>query len=229
MTGEGEEEPATRSPQPAAVQISHFIRPFDLSQAPLLRVDLLKTGEGKYFLLVDMHHIISDAVSQEIMVKDFMTLHEEKNLPELRIQYKDFSHWQNSEKEKEKIKGQEKYWLNEFEEEIPVLMLPTDYPRPTLQSFAGSSINFSLGTPKSDAIKQFSLKQGTTLYMVLLAICNVLLSKLSTKEDIVIGTPIAGRRHADIEAIIGMFVNTLALRNYPIGEKTFQQFLSTAP
>jgi tyrocidine synthetase-3 len=219
-------EPAARSPQPATALISSFIRPFELSKAPLLRVGLLKDGEGNQMLLVDMHHIISDGVSHEILVNDFMALFEDKALPPLRIQYKDFSQWQNIEKEKENLKRQEEYWLKEFEGEIPVLNMPTDYTRPAVQSFEGSALSFEIGMKETTSVKKLALKEGATMYMVLLAVFNILLSKLSSQEDIVIGTPTAGRRHADLEPIIGMFVNTLALRNYPRGEKTFNAFLA---
>ncbi len=201
-----------------------FIRPFDLSQCSLLRVGLVKNTDGSYLLLIDMHHIISDGVSHEIVVKDFMGLYEGEALPPLRIQYKDFSQWQNSEREQEKIKSQEKYWLKEFEGEIPVLELPTDYPRPTLQSFAGSSTKFEISSDEAGMLKEMALSEGATMFMILVAIFNILLSKLSNQEDIIIGTPIAGRQHADLEKIIGMFVNTLALRNFPVGEKTFREF-----
>jgi amino acid adenylation domain-containing protein len=202
-----------------------FIRPFDLSHSPLLRIGLAKTPGGQHLLLVDMHHIISDGVSHEILIKDFMVLHEGRDLPLLRIQYKDFSQWQNSEKETEKLKHQETFWLKEFEGEIPLLNLPGDYPRPAVQTFEGSMVNFEISREEIAALKQISLEQGVTLFMVLLGVYNVLISKLSGQEDIVIGSPIAGRGHPDLEKIIGMFVNTLALRNYPSGKKTFQKFL----
>jgi amino acid adenylation domain-containing protein len=221
---------------------SGFIRPFDLSRGPLLRVGLIKLlhtpsalrghpsqeGKGnKYLLLVDMHHIISDGVSQEILVKDFMALHQGDDLSPLKIQYKDFSQWQDSEKEKENIKHQKAYWLNEFgiQAEIPVLNMTTDYVRPAFQDFAGSVVSFKMPSTVTNAIKRLALENGATLYIVLLAVINVLLSKLSRQEDIVIGSPVAGRRHADLEKIIGMFVNTLALRNFPKADKPFIHFL----
>jgi tyrocidine synthetase-3 len=220
--------------------ISSFIRPFDLSKAPLLRVGLIKLlhtpsalrvppsqggNADKYLLLVDLHHIISDGVSHEILVRDFLALNEGKNLPPLRVQYKDFSEWQESEKEKKNLKQQEKYWLKEFEGEIPVLELPTDYPRPVEQSFEGNNVNFEMTEKETQELKAMALTRGSTLFMVLAAVVNILLSKLSGQEEIIIGTPIAGRRHADLEKIIGMFVNTLALRNYPVGNRRFRDFL----
>jgi tyrocidine synthetase-3 len=205
--------------------IKNFIRSFDLSNAPLLRVGLLKTVEGGYLLLVDMHHIISDGTSMNVVVKDFMALYNEMDLPELRIQYKDFSEWQRQEQQREKIKQQEVFWLQEFSGEIPVLNLPTDYIRPVVQSFEGAVSSFEIHQPVASALKSLANEKGATLYMTLLSLYLVFLTKISNQEDIVVGTPVVGRQHADLEGIIGMFVNTLALRNYPVSEKAFGDFL----
>ncbi|MCU0290337.1 MAG: amino acid adenylation domain-containing protein, partial [Acidobacteria bacterium] len=210
---------------PTFFQKGGFVRPFDLSHAPLLRVGLIKEKGDRHFLMVDMHHIISDGVSHEVLVKEFLALQEGKVLPPLRLQYKDFAQWQNGSKEVDRLHQQMQYWLIEFEGEIPVLELPTDYPRPISQSFAGNNMDFEISSEDTRDLKAVALKCGATLFMVLAAAVNILLSKLSGQEEIIIGTPIAGRRHADLEKIIGMFVNTLALRNYPNGEQTFTEFL----
>ncbi|HLP45176.1 MAG TPA: amino acid adenylation domain-containing protein [Candidatus Kapabacteria bacterium] len=202
-----------------------FIRPFDLLRAPLMRAGLVKNSDGSYVLLVDIHHIITDGTSQEVLKHDFMSLYRGEPLPSLRLQYKDFAQWQNSNKENDRIKRQELYWLKEFPGEIPVLSIPTDYPRPLMQSFAGNKINFEIPAAETGLLHDLALRIGATLFMVLAAVLNILLAKLSGQEDIVIGTPVAGRRHADLEKIIGIFVNTLALRNYPVGENTFPGFL----
>ena len=222
--------------------IKNFIRPFDLSRAPLLRVGLIKlphtptalrghpSQEGKkdwYLLMVDMHHIISDGVSEDILVKDFLTLYDAKELTPLRLQYKDFSQWQNREKLKETLKPQQQFWLKQLTGEMPVLNLPYDYPRPAVQSFEGSTVGFILERETTNELKRLALEAGATIYMVLLALYNILLSKITWQEDIIVGTPIAGRRHADLGQIIGMFVNTLVMRNYPAGEQTFKQLLES--
>jgi tyrocidine synthetase-3 len=208
-----------------ASTIKNFIRHFDLSRAPLLRVGLLKQETNKLLLLVDMHHIISDGVSHTILVREFMTLYRGESPAPLRIQYKDFAQWRNSKEEIQKIKHQEAFWLKESRGEIPVLSLPADFPRPALQTFAGSRVSFEIAENDSAALKTLAFNSDSTLYMVLLSVFTMLLSKLGSQEDIIIGTPIAGRRHVDLEKIIGMFVNTLALRNYPGGKKSFQEFL----
>jgi len=205
--------------------IRNFVRPFDLSQAPLMRVLVIKSGSSQHIVVVDMHHIVKDGTSQEIFVKEFMALYEGEALPLPRIQYKDYSLWQNSEKRKKEIKKQEEYWLKQFETEIPVINLPCDYPRPAAQSFEGNSFPFLLEKEKTVVLKKMAKEEDVTLYMVLLSIYNILLSKLSGQEDIVVGTPIAGRGHPDVKGLMGMFVNTLALRYYPKGGKTFNTFL----
>ena len=204
-----------------------FKQPFDLGKAPLLRVGVGITGgdDEKYFLLVVMHHIISDGISQDIMAEDFLSLYKGEDLPSLKIQYKDFSQWHNNEKEKGNLKKQEEYWLKQFEGETPVLNLLTDYTRPVFQSFEGSTVSFEIEKIETQSLKNKAREEGVTLFMLLLAITNILLAKLSNQEDIVVGTPVVGRRHADLEKIIGMFVNTLPLRNYPEGKKKFENFL----
>ncbi|MCX6580880.1 MAG: amino acid adenylation domain-containing protein [Candidatus Aminicenantes bacterium] len=204
---------------------NHFVRPFDLSCAPLLRVGAIKLAENKCILMVDMHHIISDGVSMDILIREFLVTFEGKRLPTLRIRYKDYAHWQNSAPVKEKIKAQEEFWLNELHGDIPILDLPFDYPRPQVQSFVGKYFRFTLDREETILLKKAALEQGVTMFIVLTAIYNILLYKLSGQEDIVMGTPIAGRRHADLQEIIGMFVNTLVLRNFPSGNKTFVEFL----
>ncbi|MCP5054196.1 MAG: hypothetical protein GY940_43920, partial [bacterium] len=201
------------------------IRPFDLSNAPLLRVGLIKEEESKHLLMVDMHHIISDGSSLVVLIGDFMSLYNGKTLPAPQVSYKDFSQWQNSSIQKEIIKQQEFYWLSQFEGEVPALDLPVDYPRPSIQSFEGDSIEFQVGGREYRLLKSMSLREGATLYMVLLSVFTLFLSRLSGQEDIIVGSPIAGRGYAGLESIIGMFVNTLTLRNFPVGEKTFGQYL----
>ena len=205
--------------------IRSFVRCFELSKAPLIRVGLVKLGEEKYILLFDMHHIISDGVSMTILTDEFAKLYDGQELEKLRIQYKDYAAWQNDMLSSEVMKKQEEYWVNTFNDEVPVLNMPTDYTRPVLQSFEGASIEFKLDKVITDKLKEITKETGSTMYMVLLAVYNVLLSKYTGQEDIIVGSPIAGRPHADLEGIIGMFVNTLVMRSYPEANKTFREFL----
>lgn len=204
--------------------IRDFARPFDLSIAPVLRVAYIQTEEDDRVMLFDMHHIISDGTSIEVLIRDFIALLGIQELSELRLQYKDYAEWQNGSRQKERIKQQESYWLRQFSEELPVLNLPTDFPRPMMQSFEGGRSDFELIGEDLYSLVEIAIKNGTTLYMMLLSAYTIMLSKLSGQEDIVVGTPIANRRHSDLEPIIGMFVNTLAFRNFPVGEKRFVEY-----
>ena len=177
---------------PPEAIIKSFIRPFDLSQAPLLRVGLVKLEEDKHLLMVDMHHIISDGISMEILVREFTALYRGEELPAISLQYKDYAEWQNRLKQEENFLRQNAYWRKEFAGEIPVLELPTDYARPAVQSFEGNRITFAIGRETVESLNALALETGTTLYMVLLALYNIFLAKLSGQEDIVIGTPVAG-------------------------------------
>jgi acyl carrier protein len=212
--------------EPEEKIVKNFVRPFDLSQIPLMRVGLIKKDESKYILMLDMHHIITDGVSDGILIKDFMVLYDGKDLPPLKIQYKDFSRWQNWWFEPGKINGQEDYWLNRFKHDVPVLDLPLDFPRHPLRNYdEGDVINFQVDKILTKRLYELVSKMNVSLYMVLLAVFNVLLSKYTGQEDIVVGSPIAGRRHSDLENIIGMFINMLAMRNQPQENKTFKDFL----
>jgi hypothetical protein len=202
-----------------------FVSPFDLSKAPLLRVGVVELVEDRQVLMLDMHHIISDLASKRVLLNEFFSLYQGEPLPALRIQYKDFAQWRNSDAVKADAARQEKYWLSQFTGEIPVLNLPTDYERPAVKTTEGSSLNFEIPTARASALKTLALKENTTLFVVMLCVYCVLLSKISRQQDIIVGTPIAGRRYDGLDDMIGMFVNTLALRNHPAGEKTFLDFL----
>ncbi|MBV6717582.1 condensation domain-containing protein, partial [Paenibacillus chitinolyticus] len=209
----------------AAETVRDFVRPFDLAKPPLLRVGLVEMAAERHVLLFDMHHIVSDGVSMDVLVEEFVRLYSGEALEPLRIQYKDYAVWQQSETQKEQLKRQEAYWLDVFRGELPVLELPTDYARPAVQSYEGRTLEYFLDAQKSDALKQLAAETGTTLYMVLFAAYTVMLHKYTGQEDLVVGTPIAGRNHGDVEPLIGMFINTLAIRSYPAADKTFLSYL----
>ncbi len=204
--------------------VNKFIRPFDLSQAPLFRVEVV-TFEDKYLFMMDMHHIISDGTSMNILFDDFLNIYQGKELASLRIQYKDFAVWQNERLQSEKMKIMEEFWLKTFSDQISVLNLPIDYQRPVRQTFDGDYVSFKISKGLTTQLNELAIEKGATLFMVLLAGYNVLLSQYSGQEDIVVGTPNAGRIHADLDKILGIFLNTLALRNRPHGDKIFVHFL----
>jgi amino acid adenylation domain-containing protein len=206
--------------------LESFELAFDLSKTPLTRAGLIKIGSEKYVLVVNIHHIVSDGTTLNIFMKEVGMLYNGEGLPALNIQYKDFAAWQNTLIKSGEMSKQERYWWEKYKKGISVLDLPTDYVRPAVQSFEGSLIHFSLDERQTGAVRNFALEKNVTLFMVLLAIFNVLLSKLSGQEEIVLGTPVAGRnRHKDLEQLIGLFLNTLLLENFPRSEKTFNRFL----
>lgn len=204
--------------------VSEFIQPFDLSQAPCFRVGLAEVADH-YLLIFDMHHAISDGVSLSILTSDFIQLYQRQELSELRIQYKDFAVWQQQVLQSETMQKQEEYWLHRFSGELPVLNVPIDFSREMAAGSGGGTVRFHLDRELTDQINLLASEQGVTFYMILLAVYNLLLHKYTGQEDIVVGSPIAGRHRADLEKIIGMFANTLAMRNYPLTEMSFQEFL----
>ncbi|OCL27784.1 hypothetical protein U472_04325 [Orenia metallireducens] len=200
---------------------------FDLSKAPLLRVTLVKVEEDRYYLLIVLHHIMMDGASLEIMIEEIKKLYEGEELEPLEKTYKDYAVWQRKQLDNnDLIERQKEYWLNEFEGKVPILNLPTDYPRPKVKSYEGENITFTLDKDISNKLKELVKENNTTLYMGLLAIYNTLLYKYTGDEDIIVGSPMFGRPHIDLENIFGMFVNTLALRNHPSANKSFREFLS---
>jgi amino acid adenylation domain-containing protein len=206
-------------------EIRGFVRPFDLSQAPLLRVGLVKLDKEKYLLMVDIHHIIGDGVSLGILVREFTQLYEGDAPPPMPIQYKDYAIWQKGLVQAGELEKQEAYWLDQLEGNIPVLNLPLDYPRPAMMSFEGKWIAFEIPGETTGKLRELAAQNDVTLYMVLLAVYNVLLHKYTGSETIVVGSAIAGRAYPDLDTIIGVFLNTLVLKNTPSGGQAFVEFL----
>ena len=202
-----------------------FVRPFDFSRPPLLRVGLLTQDDGSQFMLFDMHHIISDGASINILIRDFAALYSGKALRELKIQYRDYTAWQKNQLQGESAGVMEKYWLSQLGGEQPVLDMPTDYPRPPRRSCKGSRISYILNAEISRELKRLAQETDTTLCMVMLSAYYVLLSKYSSQEDITVGMPVEGRLHPDVKDLIGMFVNTVAIRSFPEASKSFVVFL----
>ncbi|MCY8542057.1 bacitracin non-ribosomal peptide synthetase BacA [Bacillus haynesii] len=209
----------------AEEKIKSFIRPFHLEKAPLLRAEVVKVNEREHLLMFDMHHIISDGVSTDIFVQELGALYEGKSLEPFHIQYKDYAEWEKSHARCDELKRQEEYWLKTYEGDIPVLDLPTDHKRPLTKSSEGDTVTAAIESETFRKLQHMAKENGVTMYMLLLAGYTALLSKYTGQEDIIVGTPAAGRNHEDIQNLIGMFVNTLAIRNHPEGKKTFRHYL----
>ncbi|MEC3633143.1 non-ribosomal peptide synthetase, partial [Bacillus velezensis] len=201
-------------------EYDNFVRPFDLSKAPLMRVKLLQTPQASY-LMLDIHHIVSDGESLPIMMNWISELYEGYTLPMPRVHYKDFSAWQMTQD----ITEQAAYWKNEFLGEIPILNLNTDFQRPKKKSFNGADIKTKIEAPVCMEIKELAKKHGATEFMIMLSTFMLLMSKYSQQEEIVVGTPVSGRTHVDTQEMLGMFVNSLAIKGKVKQEESFEQVL----
>ncbi|HTI08492.1 MAG TPA: condensation domain-containing protein, partial [Puia sp.] len=204
--------------------IQSFRRPFDLSHGPLCRVGIISKTPEEHIMMIDLHHIVTDGVSQDVLIRDFMKLYDGATLPDLSLQYKDYAQWQQSAAQQKEMGRQKSYWTSEFAIMPPALALPTD-PRPAVKSLQGASMDFILEWATTRELKNLAESGGASLFMTLLSIYTILLSKLCGQDDIVVGTPVAGRYHADLENVIGMFVNVLPMRNYPKEDLPFRDFL----
>ncbi|TRU77564.1 MAG: amino acid adenylation domain-containing protein [Microcystis viridis Mv_BB_P_19951000_S69] len=214
--------------------IEELQKPFDLTQAPLLRCSLFDLGYENYILVNVFHHIIIDGWSKGILFKELSKFYQAflsnstVDLPELAIQYADFAVWQRQWLQGEILENQLNYWKKQLTAAPPLLELPTDKPRPANPNFRGHSISFQINSELTEKLKLLSQKSGGTLFMTLLAALNTLLFRYSGQDDILIGTPTANRNRQEIEPLIGFFVNTLVLRNSLEGNPTFSGLLQQA-
>ncbi|MEL6553018.1 MAG: amino acid adenylation domain-containing protein [Cyanobacteria bacterium J06621_11] len=219
-------------------------KPFDLSQDQLLRVTLLKLSDTQSVVLFTVHHIVADGWSQEILIQELATFYKaallgqniDQNtgqnavLPELAVQYADFSIWQQAWLQGETLQQQLDYWKqqltdNAVEDNFSVLQLPTDYPRARVQTYQGTVEQFSLSKQLSEQLKALAQKQSATLFMTLLAALNALLYRYTGQTDLMVGTPIANRHRAEVEGVIGLFVNTLVMRSQLSPQASFTTLL----
>ncbi|ASS75351.1 hypothetical protein CIG75_10345 [Tumebacillus algifaecis] len=208
-------------------------RAFDLQVGPLLRQKLVRLGEFEHVLLMTFHHIIFDAWSIALFVEELVSLYEAAHeqtlaqLPKMELQYADFTLWQRDWLQADVMEEQIQYWKQQFHGEIPILQLATDRPRPAVQSARGAAERLVLDEELTAALRSFSQEHELTLYMTLLGAFYILLYRYTGQEDLVVGTPIAGRRHRHAEKLVGLFVNTLPLRldlaGAPTGEEVFER------
>lgn len=206
--------------------LKEFMRPFALDKAPLMRFGVVKLTGEEHMIICDKHHIIWDAMSKIIFTREFLRIYNGEDLgAPSALQYKDYAVWQQSISNSALLKKQEEYWMGLFKGNIPELELPTDYPRPNHEIQKGDRFYFNVDGDAREALKKIALDHQTTLYSVLLSAYYILLSKYSGQEDLVVGVPVLGRGHRDLENIIGIFVNTIPVRNYPTGNKRYGDFL----
>ncbi|HEX8495517.1 MAG TPA: amino acid adenylation domain-containing protein [Pyrinomonadaceae bacterium] len=207
-----------REDEAARLSAEEAERSFDLTNGPLVRATLLRMNADEHVLLLTLHHIVSDGWSLEVFIKELSALYESFSmgqpspLPELPIQYADFAVWQREWLRGEVLEEQLAYWRQQLADAPTTLELPTDHPRPPVQTFRGATQSLELSTQLTASLKALSQQQGATLFMTLLAAFKTLLYRYSGQRDIVVGSPIAGRNRAELDDLIGFFVNTLVLR-----------------
>ncbi|NOK23743.1 condensation domain-containing protein, partial [Corallococcus carmarthensis] len=208
-----------------------ILKPFDLLRGPLFRALLVKLEEQHHVLVVTMHHIVSDGWSLSVLVREVSALYTAfaegrvSPLPELPVQYVDYALWQRQELQGEALQREVDYWKRKLSGAAPVLELPTDHPRPAVRGNAGASQSFLWPAAFAQGLRDLATREGASLYMVLLAGWQAVLSRYSGQEDISIGSPIAGRTRAEVEGLIGFFVNTLVLRTHVEGGASFRALL----
>lgn len=202
-----------------------YIQPFDLKTLPLFRFHLIEGNNGEHILFGDFHHSIFDGVSLETFVEQFSLFYRGKEIKALPIQYKDYAAWHNQFVQSEQVKKQGQYWKEQFATVPELLELPLDYQRPEKKTGAGEIVYFHVDASVTEELRKLAAKKKTTLNVILLAAYNIFLWKHTGQEDIVVGTPVAGRRQEAVQKTIGMFLNTLALRNYPRSDKKASQFI----
>ncbi|HEY6122093.1 MAG TPA: condensation domain-containing protein, partial [Pyrinomonadaceae bacterium] len=222
---------AEREDEARRLAIAEAQRPFDLTRDYSLRAMLVRLAEDDHWLVLTMHHIVSDGWSMGVLTRELSTIYDAiaTNRPitvsELPVQYADFAEWQREWLQGAVLEEQLGYWLNNLAGAPAELKLPTDHPRPARQSFNGASLSRRLSQNLSQSLAAFSQGEGVTLFMTTLAAFQTLLFRYTGQEDIVVGSPIAGRNRVEIENLIGFFVNTLALRTNVSGNPTFRQLL----
>jgi len=199
-------------------------QPFDLRIPPLFRMRLLRLNEQEHWLALTMHHAISDGWSIGIIVRELAAIYEDRVLPPLEIQYGDFAAWQRDGVQSGSLHNQLSYWIQQLAA-LPVLQLPTDKSRPRQVTYDGAGLNLSVSPSLATRLNGFSQGEGVTLYMTLLAGFVALLHRYTGQEDIVVGSPIANRNFTQVEPLVGLFVNTLALRAAVDGEATFRELV----
>ena len=225
----------THLPQPEAeaqrLATRDALAPFDLSTGPLIRISLIQLDDEDHVVSVTMHHIVSDGWSRGIIIREVATLYEAFSanrpspLPELPIQYADYAVWQKEFLSGEVLESHLSYWTEKLRDAPPVLHLPADRPRPPVQTFNGASEPFQFPDGLAEKLQALGAENNASLFMVLLGTFKALLARYTDQEDIVVGTPVANRNKAELEALIGFFINSLVLRTDLSGDPTFLQLL----
>ncbi|MEW5931700.1 MAG: amino acid adenylation domain-containing protein, partial [Gemmatimonadota bacterium] len=214
--------PAVRAAAVRRLAAEEAARPFDLAAGPLLRAALLRLGDEEHVLLLTLHHAVGDAWSTSVLLGDLAAAYGGAGLPELPVQYADFAAWQRARLTGDILDRHRGWWRERLAGAPAALELPTDRPRPPVWSGRGASLAFSLPPELSRGVQALARAEGATPFMVLLAAWQALLARWSGQDDVVVGTPVAGRTAAETEPLVGFFVNTLALRTDLSGDPPFR-------
>lgn len=206
-------------------KVKTLVKPFDLENGPTVRIVVLRAGPEDHYLFLDMHHIITDGTSHNLIVRDFLHFYKELELPELSIQYEDYAEWLHETTQVQSLAKQKQFWLEQYREEPVMLDIPTDFPRSEERSFKGDAYEFPMSKAETSRLKRMAENKGVTPYVLMLSVYKLFLSKLCNQEDIIIGSPTAGRRYPELENLIGMFINTLPIRSLVRPNLTFDAFL----
>ena len=210
---------------------AEVLQPFDLNQAPLMRVKLLRLDDEEHALLYTMHHLISDGWSSSVLMSEVVALYtafindEPSPLPDPRIQYADFAVWQRRCLEGAGLEVHLDYWRRQLADAPEELALPTTRTRPRVQTFRSETLPLSFSESTTEALKALSRREGTTLFMTLLAAFQTLLNRYTGQDDIIVGSPVANRNRQEIEHLIGFFINTLVLRTNLAGNPSFNELM----
>ena len=220
----------------ASAQLARYARqlasqPFDLAQGPLHRWRLVRYGTDEQVLILVIHHIISDGWTMELLTKELLTFYRAYSrqqphlLPELQLQYRDFAIWQRQLLGAETESAHQQYWHQVFAGELPILQIPLDYPRPALKTYASDSIDFVLSSELTESLHQLAQREGTSPFSALFAAVVALMYRYSGQEDLILGTPVAGRDHFALRTMAGLFLNTLPIRSSLSAERSFIDLL----
>ncbi len=202
------------------------LRPFDLARGPLLRTLLLRLGPGEHVLILTLHHVVADLWAAGVLIREVAAIYAGADLPAPPVQYADFAVWQREWLDGAELERQLAFWRRELEGAPPVLELPADRPRPSIESFRGASLPVALGGELTAGLAALGRLRGATPFMTLTAALALLLSRWAGQDDVVLGAPIANRQRPELEGLIGMFVNTLALRVRLAGAGGFADLLA---
>jgi amino acid adenylation domain-containing protein len=206
-------------------------QPFDLASGPLIQASLLQLSESDHILLLCMHHIVFDGWSETLLLKELdhlycaIATHQTPDLPQLPIQYQDFACWQKQRLQGSFLAEQLQYWQQQLGEPRSILELPADYPRSTVRTFQAQYVSIRLPASLTQSLKSLSQQAGVTLFMTLLAAFQTLLHRYTEQEKLAVGVPVAGRNRTEIEALIGVFMNTLVLQSDLSGNPSFRELL----